>query len=188
MSLPRATYDPRRVFVFRLPSIPGLAHKKREIGIYSAGALFAIGWAVFFDALILSKRARPPVDGSYDVVPVHMTFVDWIPGILGTLGMLITNLIDKSRLSGDGGAWGGEGSTAFRARLALFIGFALMAGGVSFSITLLIVKYILPDYPSEYHYYGISTVVQNVGIMLSSVVLWLAQMAGDGEYEYNINL
>ena len=49
--------------------------------------------------------------------------------------------------------------------------------------TTLIIKYILPGYPSEYTYYGIAAVAQNAGIMLSSVTLWGAQMAGDSEYE-----
>lgn len=147
--------------------------------------------------------------------------------------MLITNMIDKSRLAADGGgAWGGEGSTAWRARLVLFLGFALMAGGLAGSLvrphalllsslrlvlsldlgpalpsscepdpsplarahtsrllgparpqTTLIIKYILPAYPSEFTYYGIAAVGQNAGIMLSSVTLWIAQMAGDSEYE-----
>jgi hypothetical protein len=51
--------------------------------------------------------------------------------------MLVTNMIDKGRLAADGtgGAWGGgEGSVAWRARLVLFLGFAMMAGGLAGSI------------------------------------------------------
>lgn len=44
-------------------------------------------------------------------------------------------------------------------------------------------QYVLPAYGSDYTYYGISSVVQNTGIMLSSVGLWGAQMAGESEYE-----
>ncbi|KAL7413876.1 hypothetical protein BDY24DRAFT_388420 [Mrakia frigida] len=188
MSLPRAAYDPRRVFLFDFPKL-SLGPKKREIGVYLSGAFFAIGWWVFIDAVILSKTAKLGPDSPYDEVPVHITFADWISGIIATLGMLITNMIDKSRLSADGGgAWGGEGTSAFRARLVLFLGFALMAGGLAGSLTTLIIKYILPSYPSEFVYYGIAAVAQAGGIMLSSVTLWGAQIAGESEYEYNINL
>jgi hypothetical protein len=48
----------------------------------------------------------------------------------------------------------------------------------------LIIKYVLPAYPSQYIYYGIASVAQAGAIMLSSVVLWAAQMVGEDEYEY----
>ena len=66
-------------------------------------------------------------------MPVHVTFIDWIPGICSTLGLLIVNLIDKERLLSEG-AYGGEPTIIWRARLFLFIGFALMAGGLAGSI------------------------------------------------------
>jgi len=57
--------------------------------------------------------------------PVHVTFVDWIPGICSLLGYLVINLIDKNRIRGDEGL--GDLRAVWR---ALFIGFALMAGGL----------------------------------------------------------
>jgi hypothetical protein len=55
--------------------------------------------------------------------------------------MIIVNLIDKQQLlseDGDGGSSWGEGSwgggVAWRARLFLFLGFALMAGGMAGSV------------------------------------------------------
>lgn len=62
-----------------------------------------------------------------------MTFVDWLPGVFSIFGLLIVNLIDKERLVGDGGSFG-EGSLVWRARLILFMGFALMAGGLAGSV------------------------------------------------------
>jgi hypothetical protein len=94
---------------------------------------FALAHAAFFDACTLSAHAKPPPDAPYDTVPVHVTFLDWIPGICSTLGLLITNLIDKERLLSEG-AYGGEPSIIWRARLFLFIGFAMMAGGLAGSI------------------------------------------------------
>ena len=36
------------------------------------------------DAATISKHATPPPDSPYDTVPVHITFVDWIPGLCST--------------------------------------------------------------------------------------------------------
>lgn len=51
--------------------------------------------------------------------------------------MLIINLIDKERLL-SGGSFGGEPNIVWRARLFLFIGFALMAGGLAGSVVSLL--------------------------------------------------
>lgn len=98
---------------------------------------FAMGWWFFLDAVSLSANARPPADAPYDVVPVHVRFPDWIPGLCSTVGMIIVNLIDKSRLMGeDGGSlsFGDMGGVAWKARLFLFLGFAMMAGGLAGSV------------------------------------------------------
>ena len=101
---------------------------------------FAIGWWFFLDATILSSHAKPIEDPNspFDPVPVHVTFADWTPAICSTLGMIIVNLIDKQKLQGEGddGAWEGSwgGGVTWRARLFLFLGFALMAGGLAGSV------------------------------------------------------
>ena len=153
MSLPRSDYDPRRVCLIPFPTVAFGQHK-RSLGVYTAGALvglgngnhmpavltqplhlmqFALGCWIFLDAAVLSAHAHPPPDAPYDSVPVHVTFVDWLPGIFSVFGLLIVNLIDKERLIGEGGSFG-EGSIVWRARLFLFLGFALMAGGLAGSV------------------------------------------------------
>lgn len=92
----------------------------RSIGIYLSGVLFACGFWFFIDAAVYSKVANAGT--------VHITFVDWIPVICSSLGMLIVNSIDKSKLTSDNY---GESSIAWKAKLILFIGFALLAGGLS---------------------------------------------------------
>ena len=152
----------------------------------------------FLDAAILSAHAKPPYEGE---VPVHVTFVDWIPGICSLLGYLVINLIDKDRVRGDEGF--GDSRAVWRARLFLFIGFALMAGGLAGSVvrssllalfpillslqTVLILKYVLPELPEQFKYYGYANVSQSVALMLSAVVLWVAQNTSS-EYEYNLTL
>lgn len=46
--------------------------------------------------------------------------------------MLIINLIDKDRVRGEEGF--GDGGAVWRARFILFIGFALVAGGLAGSV------------------------------------------------------
>jgi len=185
MALPPSQYDPRRIFVLSCPTLPFSKHK-RAIGVYIAGGLFALAHWLFWDAAILSAHAHPPVDAPHDVVPVHVTFLDWIPGICSTLGLLVVNLIDKERLVGEG-AFGQDPSVVWRARLFLFVGFALMAGGLAGSVSILVLKYIVQHYEERFVYYGYSNVAQNVALMLSAIVLWLAQHTS-AEYEYNLTL
>ncbi|GAA5894921.1 hypothetical protein JCM6882_008245 [Rhodosporidiobolus microsporus] len=189
-SLPLRSGDPRRVFLINLPKI-SLGPRKREFLVYFAGALFAFGWWAFLDASISSAHAKPisDPDSPFDPVPVHVTFADWAPGLCATIGMIIVNLIDKARLVGEDwdGSWSG-GGVAWRARLFLFVGFALMAGGLAGSVTVLIVKYIVPHYPESFGVnWGFAEVVQCMSIMFSAVILWIAQSAQD-EYDYNITL
>jgi hypothetical protein len=99
--------------------------------------------------------------------------------------MLVVNLIDKDRIRGEDGF--GDSRAVWRARLLLFIGFALMAGGLAGSVTVLVLKYVLKEYEQQYTYYGIANVSQNVALMLSAIVLWIAQNTS-GEYEYNLTL
>ena len=63
---------------------------------------------------------------------MHVTFVDWLPGICSLLGMIVINLIDKDRVQGNEDF--GDSRAVWRARLFLFIGFALMAGGLAGSV------------------------------------------------------
>jgi len=71
--------------------------------------------------------------------------------------------------------------------LFLFIGFALMAGGLAGSVTVLVLKYVIPGHPEQFAYYGYANVSQSVALMLSAVVLWIAQNTSN-EYEYNLTL
>ncbi|KAJ2844597.1 Vacuolar protein sorting-associated protein 68, partial [Coemansia erecta] len=84
-----------------------------------------------------------------------MGFEDWIPGILCTLGMIITNSIDLSLLRDDGFGYGSSSSSlAGKAKLTLFIGIALLAGGVAGSITILAIKFIVPEVEPGILYIG----------------------------------
>ncbi|KAF8331290.1 uncharacterized protein EI90DRAFT_3057413 [Cantharellus anzutake] len=181
MSLP-PRYDVGSVcnFPFDIPQIR--IKNKGAAAVYTAGAIFAIANWFFLDAAILSAHTKPPRDAPYDLV-IHVSFVDWIPGICSIIGLLIVNLVNKANLRGEETSFSGsETNLVWRARLFLFMGFAFLAGGLAGSVTVLVLKYILSYYP-EYQYFGIANVVQNAGIMLSGVVLWWsALLGGDDDY------
>lgn len=85
--------------------------------------------------------------------------------------MIIVNLIDKQRLLSEGGFSSSDG-VAWKARLFLFLGFALMAGGLAGSITVLLIKYVLPGYSETWQFvkwWGVANVLQSSLTMLRCV-------------------
>ncbi|EXJ79732.1 hypothetical protein A1O3_08015 [Capronia epimyces CBS 606.96] len=167
-----------RLFRFPKPAWLNSANT-RTAGVYLAGAFFSLGFFFFIDASVFSKS---PLNGSI----VHITFVDWIPVICSALGMLVINSIEKSRLSADSFSYSGNG-VAWKARTVLFLGFALMAGGLAGSVTVMVLKYLFKDYALRTVYMGVANVVANGLVMLSSVILWVSQNMED-DYTYNLQL
>ncbi|OBA19471.1 UPF0220-domain-containing protein [Metschnikowia bicuspidata var. bicuspidata NRRL YB-4993] len=174
--------QPRSLFrlnaaLLRLPK----SQKLRSIGIYVAGALFAIGLWSMVDAAIYSKTVNASV--------VHVTFVDWIPFICSMLGMLIVNSIEKSNLFSEGqNLFLGDGSgNAWAARVILFFGFSLLAGGLAGSFMVFILKFLMKQYTFPTLGMGVSNIICNGSIMLSCIILWLSQNIED-EYSYSLAL
>jgi hypothetical protein len=77
------------------------------------------------------------------------------------------------------------GSVAWKARLVLFMGFALLAGGLAGSVTVLILKYIVPAYPWPTSWLGIANVVANAAVMASCSMLWVSQNIEE-DYTYRL--
>ncbi|CAO0793677.1 unnamed protein product [Mucor circinelloides] len=150
-------------------------NKGKQIGVYFAGILFALGWWIFIDGLAVlwnlqDRKIAPGIE-------------DWAPGIITTFGMIIVNLIDKETLRG--GQF--DEQYTWRARLFLFLGFAFMAGGFSGSVAVLITKYIYNETLDFNNIYlGIADVAQNSLIMISTGILWLAQSSQQGSQYYQI--
>jgi hypothetical protein len=170
--------EENRLFRFPRPAWLNNANT-RTFGVYTAGALvrridtpfkltyiltriaqIALGFYTLIDIAVWSKSIRNPSDPA-----VHVTFVDWIPGMCSALGMLVINSIDKSRLSADSFSYSGNG-VAWKAKLVLFLGFALLAGGLAGSVVVLVMKYIVPEYVWPTIWMGIGNVVANALIML----------------------
>jgi hypothetical protein len=125
---------------------------------------FSIALFVLIDAASYSKSS---LNGSI----FHFTFVDWIPGIFSALGMIVINSIDKTRLSGDGFSYSGDG-VAWKARVVLFMGFAAMAGGLAGGVCVMVLKYIVRDAAWPALWMGVANVIANALVMLRYVDLW----------------
>jgi len=169
-----------RLWKFRKPEWMNSATAK-GVGVYAAGALFSLSFFILLDAALWSKST---LNGSDP--PIHITFIDWLPLIFSSLGMLIINSIEKSRLSADSFSYSGSG-VAWKARVVLFLGFASLAGGLAGGITVLVLKYVVPGAQWPTLGMGVANVGANAGVMLSSVVLWISQNIED-EYSYNLAL
>lgn len=85
--------------------------------------------------------------------------------LVPTLISCSINSIDKTRLSADSYSYTGNG-IAWKARVILFVGFALMAGGLAGAVTVLVLKYLVHDYPFPTLGFGVSNVVGNALVML----------------------
>jgi hypothetical protein len=79
--------------------------------------------------------------------------------------MLVINSIDKSRLSADSFSYSGDGGVAWQARLVLFLGFALLAGGLAGSVTVMVLKYVVHNVPFQTLWFGVAGVCGSSGIM-----------------------
>ncbi|OQN98249.1 hypothetical protein B0A48_15375 [Cryoendolithus antarcticus] len=166
--------------LFRFPKPQWLnSANSRTAGVYLAGGLFSLSFFLLIDAASFSKSLKNASD-------FHMNFVDWIPGIFSALGMLVINSIDKTRLSGDTFAYSGDG-VAWKARVVLFMGFAAMAGGLAGSVTVMVLKYVVPEAGFPTLWMGVANVMANALVMISSAVLWVSQNMED-DYTYNLAL
>jgi len=166
-----------RLWKFRKPEWMNSA-TTRSAGVYTAGALFSLSFFILLDASVWSKNKNAS--------DIHMNFVDWLPLIFSSLGMLIINSIEKTRLSADSYSYSGNG-VAWKARVVLFLGFASLAGGMAGGVTVLVLKYVVPGAVWPTLYMGVANCMANGLVMLSSVVLWISQNMED-EYSYNLAL
>lgn len=119
---------------------------------------FSLAFFIMVDAAVWSHS---PKNGS----DVHINFVDWLPLIFSSLGMLIINSIEKTRLSADSFSYSGSG-VAWKARVVLFLGFASLAGGMAGGVTVLVLKYVVPGTVWPTLSMGVSNVLSNGLVML----------------------
>jgi hypothetical protein len=125
-------------------------------------AQYSLAFYVLLDAAVWSKNAN----GS----DIHVTFVDWLPLIFSSLGMLIINSVEKARLSADSFSYSGSG-VAWKARVVLFLGFAALAGGMAGGVCIFVLKFVVPGVPWPMMGMGVENVVANALVGLRYVFL-----------------
>ncbi|RWA05869.1 hypothetical protein EKO27_g9237 [Xylaria grammica] len=140
---------------------------------------FSLAFYVLIDAAVWSKSPLNTSD-------VHVTFIDWLPFIFSSLGMLIINSVEKARLSADSFSYSGSG-VAWKARVVLFLGFAALAGGMAGGVVIFVLKFAVQNVAWPMMGMGVENIVANGLVGLSSVVLWVSQNMED-EYSYNLAL
>jgi hypothetical protein len=143
---------------------------------------YSAGFYAMLDSALYSSHSNASV--------VHVKFTDWLPFLLSSLGMLVINTVEKSRLTSESFSFGssnGYSAADWQAKVVLFLGFALLAGGLAGSVVVLVLRYVVPHYPMPTLGMGISNVVSNVAVTFSCVSLWLAQNLED-EYSYSLQL
>lgn len=84
--------------------------------------------------------------------------------------MIVINSIDKTRLSGDGFSYSGDG-VAWKAKVVLFMGFAAMAGGLAGGVCVMVLKYVVNEAAWPAMWMGVANVVANALVMLRYVYL-----------------
>ena len=114
---------------------------------------FSLAFYVLLDSAVWSKSVGNGSD-------VHVNFVDWLPFIFSTLGMIIINSVEKARLSADSYSYSGNG-VAWQARVVLFLGFAALAGGMAGGVCIFVLKYVVPGVELPMMTMGIENVVAN---------------------------
>ncbi|KAI8077062.1 hypothetical protein BDF21DRAFT_421962 [Thamnidium elegans] len=139
--------DPRSTLLI-IPNPFLIIKSHRSIGVYFSGMLFALGWWIFLDAYLVSLLTTEP-----------LRFIDWVPGITSSIGLLIINFIGRSHFQGEqqvGSVW--------KMRTSLLTGFTLITGGFAGSLGVLVFNKV---------YY--SGIIQNCLILSSIITLWFMQ-------------
>jgi hypothetical protein len=126
---------------------------------------FSLAFYVMLDSAVWSGSSRNGSD-------VHVNFVDWLPLIFSSLGMLIINSVEKARLSTDSFSYSGS-SVAWKARVVLFLGFAALAGGMAGGVTVFVLKFLVPGVGMPALSMGIENVVANALVGMRWVMLLL---------------
>ncbi|CAH0386118.1 unnamed protein product [Bemisia tabaci] len=127
--------------------------RKTSLAAITAGFLFFTGWWFMIDATFVNSDQ---MSGGYHVC-----------GIVGTISLIMVNIVSNAQIEGDsysGGCFGSRGARAW-----LFMGFVLGFASVIASCWILIADFLGPGSKSN-TWVGVSLFIQNFLIFAASLV------------------
>ncbi|KAI0264962.1 UPF0220-domain-containing protein [Gloeopeniophorella convolvens] len=173
MSLLHFDYDRRRVCASSFPFFNNitLGRHPYTAGVHITGALPAHAvLARPWDRTLFCMHSNPPYSEPDYAVPVHVSSADWVPPACALISMLVENLIDEDFVYEEPGF--GDARVVWRAGI-IFMGFAFMTDGLAEGVATLVLKYAIRVYQQRHG--DSANVAVDVSLMLSAVVLWIAQ-------------
>eukprot|EP00455_Lapot_gusevi_P016203 TRINITY_DN1829_c0_g1_i3.p1 TRINITY_DN1829_c0_g1~~TRINITY_DN1829_c0_g1_i3.p1 ORF type:complete len:138 (-),score=20.73 TRINITY_DN1829_c0_g1_i3:72-485(-) len=123
--------------------------------------IYSAGWWIFADAFGYARYTDDPQ-------PILFSFC--IPGLVGTLSLIMLNIIDWSKVSDSGMGMGGDNIGA-RAKCFLFTSMMLGFSAIFAAIWILADVYASSHSKAKSSYPGVAILLSNLCIFLSSVVL-----------------
>lgn len=132
---------------------------------------FGVGWWLFISSHI--------VQGTNNFTPVIWGYY-YIPGIVASLGLVMTNIVDVSSLTGNGFMAFANPSVSARVRVWLFFSLSLHFGALIASIWIMAAIFLAPTNP-DHQFPGIALSLQSACIFISSMILlWGRASKSDG--------
>eukprot|EP01117_Protostelium_nocturnum_P016125 TRINITY_DN6325_c0_g1_i1.p1 TRINITY_DN6325_c0_g1~~TRINITY_DN6325_c0_g1_i1.p1 ORF type:complete len:162 (+),score=45.35 TRINITY_DN6325_c0_g1_i1:145-630(+) len=144
-----------------------------------AGILFAVAWWVWIDSHVYVTSSfylstETPISHT-------ITFVHYIPGLVATLGLIMTNLVSLENVNPT--SWMFDPEISSKIRFWLFASFIVSFAAVGGAMWILAAQF-LPAHNNGSQYPGIALAVQTVLIFASSVIYLGSKTINPEEYEY----
>jgi len=154
------------------------AKQCKEACAYIAGIMFAVGWFLWIDAHVyLIEYVKK--ENADDVTP-SITFAYYIPALVTTLGLIMTNVINLETLNPY--SWLFDEHIGGRVKAWLFLSFFISFGGLVAAIWIMAAIFMPPHNQGD-QWPGIALCLQNLLILLSSLLL-LATRSERSSEEY----
>eukprot|EP01113_Clastostelium_recurvatum_P046919 TRINITY_DN828_c0_g2_i1.p1 TRINITY_DN828_c0_g2~~TRINITY_DN828_c0_g2_i1.p1 ORF type:complete len:161 (+),score=39.23 TRINITY_DN828_c0_g2_i1:26-484(+) len=138
-----------------------------------AGILFGVAWLIFIDGVVYQAH--------FSFSP-SVTFPMYLPGIVGTIGLVMANIVKVESLSATTFLFNDGMSGKIRAWL--LVSFVVSFGAIAAAIWIMIGVFMPPnnrDPNTEWP--GIAMVIQTSIMFLSSITLIWAKSTGSSEYD-----
>eukprot|EP00162_Nutomonas_longa_P010002 comp19637_c0_seq1/m.37605 comp19637_c0_seq1/g.37605 ORF comp19637_c0_seq1/g.37605 comp19637_c0_seq1/m.37605 type:complete len:145 (-) comp19637_c0_seq1:19-453(-) len=130
-----------------------------NMACYVSGALFGGAWWVFIDGVAFAHLNRSGVEEKFK-------FVYWLPGIFATIAHIMVNLVSYRRFKD-------ETEFVGQMRAWLFLWFSTLFACIVGAIFVFIDEMGSKSYP------GLAVFLQNIIIMLSTMILWFGRGSSD---------